>query len=71
MICKKCSVAADMITIARDENFNGVMILPLINSSQDTSQIPTKESVRAVAHLYHGLCQYSNNGCDCQHHIVL
>lgn len=70
MICKKCAVAADIVTIARTENFDGVMILPLVSSSQDKAHIETKEVARGLARMYHGLCKGGTH-CDCQHYVVL
>lgn len=70
MICDKCAVAADLVTIARIEKFDGILILPLAASSEDRSHIETKEVVRTLAHMYHGLCKNGTH-CDCQHMVVL
>lgn len=61
MICKTCQIAGDMVAEARGK-FDG----EIINVENDL--VITKEAVRSVAHLFHGLCK-GNTHCDCQHKV--
>lgn len=62
MICKSCSIAGELVTAARGIVPGTTLYIDVRGRLVD---IPAKEAVRSVAHLYHGLCK----GCDCQHKI--
>jgi hypothetical protein len=63
MICKNCQIAGDMVAVAR--SFNDTEILYIQDVLEEVS---TKDAVRSVAHLFHGLCKGSTH-CDCQHKV--
>lgn len=65
MICKKCQIAGDMVAEARTlPNLDA----PIYSITKDTLPVPTKEAVRSVAHMFHGLCK-GHGHCDCQHKV--
>jgi hypothetical protein len=61
MICKTCQIAGDMVAVARDKFENEDIYI-------QEFPMDTKEAVRSVAHLFHGLCKGSTH-CDCQHKV--
>lgn len=61
MICKSCQIAGDMVAVARDKFEDEFLNIEGI-------EVYTKEAVRSVAHLFHGLCKGSGH-CDCQHKV--
>lgn len=63
MICKTCQIAGDMVAVARDWNTYEVIYIQDI-----LEEVETKEAVRSVAHLFHGICKGSTH-CDCQHKV--
>jgi hypothetical protein len=78
MICKPCQIAGDMVAEARSMNLGVEEIRIKANPFTAPEVIegiaaefflaPTKEAVRSVAHLFHGLCKGSGH-CDCQHKV--
>jgi hypothetical protein len=60
MICKRCAIAGDLVAEARSINDSEILYIQDI-----LEEVSTKEAVRSVAHLFHGLCK----GCDCQHKV--
>ena len=65
MICKPCGVAGDLVAVARDNNSFEDELIKVDLDTVTACAIYTKEAVRSVAHLFHGLC----NDCDCQHKV--
>lgn len=66
MICKSCAIAGDMVAEARGIHSGEALN---IESGHPTPYIvSTKEAVRSVAHLFHGLCKGPSH-CDCQHKV--
>lgn len=66
MICKTCAIAGDMVAEARD--WNDTEMLNIQSAHTSVFMVSTKEAVRSVAHLFHGLCKGSTH-CDCQHKV--
>lgn len=66
MICKTCAIAGDLVAEAR--NWRSDEVISIGNPRVLEVPIPTKEAVRSVAHLFHGLCKGSTH-CDCQHKV--
>lgn len=66
MICKTCQIAGDMV--AETRNWVDGEKLNIQTDHTTVFQVPTKEAVRSVAHLFHGLCKGSGH-CDCQHKV--
>ncbi len=63
MICKTCQIAGDMVAEARSINE-----AETIHIADISEWVSTKEAVRSVAHLFHGLCK-GHTHCDCQHKV--
>jgi hypothetical protein len=66
MICKTCQIAGDMVAVARD--WVDGEVLTVDGVLRAGVNVPTKEAVRSVAHLFHGLCK-GHGHCDCQHKV--
>ncbi len=63
MICKKCQIAGDLIAEARTMDLHPGQALSI-----GEEWVSTKETIRSVAHLFHGQCRGSTH-CDCQHKV--
>lgn len=69
MICKPCNVAGDLVAISRqNENFKDEALGLRRSPQSGTYYVNTHEAVKAIAHLYHGLCK-GRSHCDCQHKV--
>lgn len=62
MICKKCQIAGDLVAEARTMDLRADLL------TSASCEITIGDTIRSVAHLFHGLCKGSTH-CDCQHKV--
>lgn len=66
MICKKCSLAADLIAEARSTNPHEQMIVRSVVEEHEMWSVSIAESMKSLGGILH--CNRNSN-CDCQHII--